>query len=92
MNKDILKLAGVLNEFDAQYQNKYAETTGMYQAMTKIIKNKLEIALNQLSNPEWTREEDSKFMLEHLEKVAREALSEIDRIEKSIEKIQSEIR
>jgi len=94
MNKDILRLAGVINENEGQYglykqDLRYAETTGMYQAMAGIVRRKLEIHLKQLENPEWTREEDSRIMLDHLEKAVREALAEMDRIERKIKELGS---
>jgi hypothetical protein len=94
MNKDILRLAGVINENEGQdglYKQhlRYAETTGMYQAMAGIVRRKLEIHLKQLENPEWTREEDSRIMLDHLEKAVREALAEMDRTERKIKELGS---
>jgi hypothetical protein len=102
MDKDILRLAGVLNENDyyspspelkaarekyEQQHNRFAQTTGMYQAMAGIVRRKLETAVGQLESPEWTREEDGRLMLEHLEKAVREALEEMNRIEKRIEEL-----
>lgn len=88
MNEDILRLAGIINEDGLRglemTANKYAMSSGMYQAMAGIVKNKLEFALRQLENPEWNREDDSRIMLDHLEKAAREAVAEIDRIQKKI--------
>jgi len=92
MKKDILRLAGVINENEDQdglYNQhlRYAETTGMYQAMTRMVKNKLEIHRKHLENPEWTREEDGRIMLDHLEKAVREALAEMERTEKMIKEL-----
>lgn len=86
MNNDILRLAGIINENGLEMAaNKYATSSGMYSAMAGIVKSKLEVALRQLEYPDWNREDDSRIMLDHLEKSVREAIEQIDRIQRKID-------
>jgi hypothetical protein len=88
MNKDILRLAGVINENEG-YFNRLPKIAGTYEALTIIVRNKLESYLEQLDKPGWTREENSKTMLDLLEKGVREALAEMERTERKIKELVS---
>jgi hypothetical protein len=88
MNKDILRLAGVLEE-NSGYLDRLPKIAGTYEALTIIVRNKLKSHLEQLDKMGWTREEDSRIMLDHLEKAVREALAEMERIEKKIKELGS---
>lgn len=98
MNKNILYLAGLLNEneFDRtvdlpQYGNdlagmaqRYAFNFGALKSTTILVNRILETAIRQLDNPEWNREEDATIMLKHLEEAVRKALKEIETSQKNM--------
>jgi hypothetical protein len=86
MNKDILILAGLLEE-SRGYLNRLPKIAGTYEALTIIVRNNLESNLEQLDKPGWNREENSKTMLDFLEKSIREVLEIIYQKEKEIKQM-----
>jgi len=86
MKKDILILAGVLEESKG-YLNRLPIIAGKYEALTIIVRNRLESYLERLDDPRWSKEESSKTMLNFLEKGVRETLELIYRDEKEIKQM-----
>lgn len=88
MNKDILKLAGVINESESDlsdYGNdlsgmaqRYAYNFGVLNSATKVTKDILESALRYIEDPEWDQEKDSAVLLKYLDKEVRKAIGQLE--------------